>query len=110
MAMEWLWLYPELKKIDPKDRDRALQESKDTSFDVVEIIGIGIALILVVALTRYSVAELSALGRIGAAVRNFVIAIPLLLVFAGPFYVRRVRRGLRGWVEKHSLFDAKQPR
>ena len=68
MAMEWL--YPELKKINPKDRLGALHESKDTSFDIVEIIGIGIALVLVVTLTRYSVTELGALGRIGAALWN----------------------------------------
>ena len=33
--------------------------------------------------------------RFGAAIANFIVAIPLLLVLAGPFYVRRTRRGLR---------------
>jgi|ERR1019366_595609 hypothetical protein len=106
MAMEWL--YPELKKINPKDRLGALHESKDTSFDILEIIGIGIALVLVVTLTRYSVAELGALGRIGAALWNFVIAIPLLVIFAGPFYLRRTRRGLREYIEKHLRSEADQ--
>jgi hypothetical protein len=94
------WLYPELKKIDPRDRISALRKAKEVSFDTIEIVGIGIALVLVVTLTRYSVVGMGALGRIGTALANFVVAIPLLLIFAGPFYVRRVRRGLREQMEK----------
>ena len=30
------WLYPELKRIDPKDRSSALREAKDSSFDAIE--------------------------------------------------------------------------
>ena len=33
--------------------------------------------------------------RFGAAISNFIVAIPLLLVLGGPFYVRRTRRGLK---------------
>ncbi len=96
------WLYPELKEFAPKDRIDALRRAKEGSFDFVELAGIGIALVLVVTLTRYSVAGMGALQRIGAMLANFVVAIPLLVVFAGPFYVRRVRRGLREQIEKRS--------
>ena len=65
MTMEWL--YPELKRIDPKDRSSALQEAKGSSFDAIELVGIGIALVLAVVVTRYSPTGLGALGRIGAA-------------------------------------------
>ena len=97
------WLFPELKKIDPKDRVIALDKAKEMPFDTVELVGLGVALIIVLSLTRYSVAELGLLARVGAALANFVVAIPLLLVFAGPFYVRRTRRGLREYIHKSSL-------
>jgi len=96
------WLYPELNSVNPKDRITVLQNAKDGSFDAIELIGTGIALIFVVVLTRYSVTEMGMLGRIGAALANFVIALPLLFVFAGPFYVRRVRRGLRDYIQRNS--------
>jgi hypothetical protein len=80
------WLYPELKRIDPKERSSALQEAKDSPFGAIELVGIGIALVLAVVVTRYSATGMGALGRIGAALWNFMVAIPILLVFAGPFY------------------------
>jgi hypothetical protein len=108
MALEWL--YPELKQIAPKDRPSALQKAKDTSFDIIELVGIGAALILVVVLTRYSVTGIGALRRMGAALSNFLVAVPLMLIFAGPFYVRRTRRGLREYIEKQSRRDGDQSR
>jgi len=50
MTMEWL--YPELKRINPNDRSSALQEAKGSSFDAIELVGIGIALVLAVVVTR----------------------------------------------------------
>ena len=85
------WLYPELKRTNPNDRSSALREAKASSFDAIELVGIGIALVLAVVVTRYSATGLVALGRIGAALGNFMVAIPVLLVFAGPLYARRVR-------------------
>ena len=102
------WLYPELNRINPKDRSSALQESKARAFDAIELVGIGIVLVLAVVVTRYSATELGALGRIGAALWNFMVALPILLVFAGPFYVRRVRRDLREYLEKRSQSEADQ--
>jgi hypothetical protein len=104
------WLYPELKRINLKDRSSALQEAKASSFDAIDLVGIGIALFLAVVVTRYSATGLGALGRIRAALWNFMVAIPILLVFAEPFYVRRVRRGLREYLEKRSRSEADQTR
>ena len=104
-----LLLYPDLKKIDPKDRTSALHEAKEVSFDIIEIVGIGIAVVLVVTLTRYSAVGMNPLGRMGAALWNFVVAVPQLLIFAGPFYVRRVRRGLRQYIEGAPISKSDQP-
>jgi hypothetical protein len=89
------WLYPELQKFEPPDRDPALRQAKDAKLDGFEIMGITLAVALTVALTRYSAAGFALIERVGAALANLIIAIPVLMVLAGPFYVRRVRRGLR---------------
>ena len=68
------WLYPELKRINLKDRSSALQEAKASSFDAIDLVGIGIALFLAVVVTRYSATGLGALGRIRAALWNFMVA------------------------------------
>jgi len=94
------WLYPDLKKFPPEEREPALRGAKETEFDTLELVGIGVALVLVVGLTKYSAAALGPLQRILAVLANFLVAIPLLAAFAGPFYVRRVRRGLKTQLEK----------
>ncbi|HEX9275369.1 MAG TPA: hypothetical protein VGA51_03090 [Casimicrobiaceae bacterium] len=96
MPKRWeYWLYPELRKFDPADRERALKKAKGAKLDWTEIMGMTLAVALTVFLTRYSATGFGLLERVGAALANLVVAIPLLLVLAGPFYVRRVRRGLR---------------
>lgn len=87
--------YPELHPYGRSDRDRLLQKSSETPFDFIEWIGILTALVLVVSLTRYSVADLGLENRAVAALVNFLAAILLLGVIGGPFLVRRKRRGLR---------------
>jgi hypothetical protein len=101
MPKRWeYWLYPELRKFDPADCGRALQKAKDARLDWTEIMGITLAVALTVFLTRYSAAGFGLFERVGAALANLVVAIPLLLVFAAPFYVRRVRRGLRAQLKE----------
>ena len=103
MPKRWeYWLYPELRKFDSADRGRALQKAKDTKFDWTEITGMTLAVAITVFLTRYSAAGFGLLERVGAALANLVVAIPLLVVLAGPFYVRRVRRGLRAQLNDQS--------
>jgi hypothetical protein len=96
------WLYPELQKFEPPDRDPALRKAKDAKLDGFEIMGITFAVALTVALTRYSAAGFGLIERVGAALANLIIAVPVLMVLAGPFYVRRVRRGLRAQLNDHS--------
>lgn len=88
-------LFPELARFAEADRESALREAARTPFDVVELLAIAAALVLVAALTRYSTAELSLAERLGMALANFAVALPLLALAIAPFHVRRVRRGLR---------------
>ena len=93
-AWEYL-LYPELRQFEPGRQAGALKAAGDTGFDAIEYVGLAAALAVTVLLTRYSAVDMGLADRFGAAIVNFVVAIPLLLVLAGPFYVRRTRRGLR---------------
>ena len=93
-AWEYL-LYPELRQFQPGRQAGALKAAADTGFDAIEYVGLAVALAATVLLTRYSAAEMGLADRFGAAIANFIVAIPLLLVLAGPFYIRRTRRGLR---------------
>lgn len=61
----------------------------------MEWVGILAALALVVSITRYGVAGLGLADRVAAALVNLLLAIPLLVMTAGPFLVRRTRRGLK---------------
>ena len=58
------------------------------------------ALVVVTALTRFVLGDASWQARSLAAVINFLIALPLLVIGLGPFHVRRLRRGLRRQLRK----------
>ncbi|MFZ2155273.1 MAG: hypothetical protein WAV72_04000 [Bradyrhizobium sp.] len=70
-----------------------IQISK-TLLDSIEWAGILVTLVLVVSVTRYDVVDLGVVDRIVTGLVNFLVAILLLGVTAGPFLVRRRRRGL----------------
>jgi hypothetical protein len=88
-------LFPELSRFAPRERHAAVREASRTPFDVVELLAIAAGLVLATALTRYSAVELSLAERLGMALANFVVALPLLALVVVPFHIRRVRRGLR---------------
>jgi hypothetical protein len=88
-------LYPELRPYGRGDRDRLLKRASNTPLDLIEWTGILSALVFVVALTRYSVADSGLENRIAVTLVNFLVAALLLGVTVGPFLVRRTRRGLR---------------
>jgi hypothetical protein len=88
-------LYPELRAYGREDRARLLRDARQEPFELLEWAGILAALVIVVGITRYSVAGFGLADRVAVALANFLVAIPLLVATAGPFLVRRTRRGLR---------------
>ena len=88
-------LYPELRAYGRQDRARLLRDARQEPFELLEWAGILAALVIVVGITRYSVAGFGLADRIAVALANFLVAVPLLVATAGPFLVRRTRRGLR---------------
>lgn len=92
------FLFPELDRIAPRHRARALEHARAQSFDLIEIVGILLGLVLTTALTRYGLKDAQIADRVLAALANFAIALPLLAVLSGPFMIRRTRRGLRRFI------------
>jgi hypothetical protein len=89
-----LLLYPELRALGERDRDRALRHARSLPFDLVELLGMAAAVVLVTAATRYGL-RLDALEQFWMVIANFAVALPLLAVTVGPLLYRRTRRGLR---------------
>ena len=106
--MQWLretaerWLYPDLGKVAPHHRGRAMQRAKSEPFDFLELACILAAVVAVTYLTRHSMKDPTAIDRLSAAAANFVVAVPQLLLLAGPFYIRRNRRGLRAFLAEQN--------
>jgi len=95
-------VYPELLEVPPQDRRKLLAQARDGENDAIEWLGLAFAITATVLLTRYSVADLSWANRVTAVLTNFLVAIPLLLVMAGPFAIRRTKRHLRRLLNKEN--------
>ena len=100
MHRVWPTLLPELRQFPENERSAALERARETPLDLVEIAGMAIALVIVTALTKYTRPEATLASRIGMALLNFAVALPLLVAALGPFHLRRLRRGLRAQLEE----------
>jgi hypothetical protein len=92
------FVFPELERISPQHRARALEQARAAPFDLIEILGILLGVAITTALTHYGMKDVQIADRLLAALANFAIAVPLLAVLAGPFLIRRTRRGLREFI------------
>ena len=95
MHRVWPTLLPELRRFPDSEQGSALDRARDTPLDLIEIAGTVVALVAVTAITKYSMPDMSLVSRLGMALLNFGVALPLLVATIGPFHVRRLRRGLR---------------
>lgn len=82
----------------------ALDRARSEPLEVIEIAGILAGLFVATTFTRYGLKDTFVIDRIASVALNFAAALPLLVVLAGPFLVRRTRRGLRTFIgeqERH---------
>jgi hypothetical protein len=101
-SMNRLWplVVPELRQFTETEQDTALQSARNTTLDLLEIVGMAAGFLFVTVVTQYALPDYSFLSRLSAAALNFAIAAPLLLVTLGPFHIRRIRRGLRHQLQR----------
>jgi hypothetical protein len=103
MSRLWPALLPELRRFPSAEQDDALRAARRTDLDIVELLGMAAGLLVVTALTRYTLADASMSTRFVATLVNFAAALPLLAVALGPFHIRRLRRGLRDQLRSKGL-------
>jgi hypothetical protein len=89
-----LLLYPELRALGERERERALRHARRAPFDLAELAGMAAAVVLVTSMTRYG-ARQDFVDQAATELASFLIAIPLLCLAVGPLLYRRTRRGLR---------------
>lgn len=89
---------PRIAELRPGEWAVALKAARDTNFDLIERIGVlaGVAFTTYLLRLDASPDDLSLPGRFFV---QFVAAVPLLILFAGPFYLRCLRRGLDHVIE-----------
>lgn len=101
MSAAVLLLYPELHRVAPERRARLLERARHEPFDWIELAGLGLAIVAVAWLAGRIAAVAPSVA--GAPMASALVAIPLVLVFAGPFYWRRTRRALSDEIAREAL-------
>ncbi|HSH91532.1 MAG TPA: hypothetical protein VK996_16210 [Ramlibacter sp.] len=91
---------PELGAFPAPKRRAAFEKAGETELDILELLGVALALVLVTVATRYALADQSLPSRAAAAALNFIVAVPLIAMGVTPFHIRRLRRGLRAQLEQ----------
>jgi hypothetical protein len=94
------WIFPRLGELPPVQREDALKKARDTPFDLMESVGIGGAAALVAGILQAVPLEPNG-DFLKAYLGQLLFALPLLVVTAGPFFLRRARRGLDSQIECH---------
>lgn len=89
-----LLLYPDLKRIPDHEWPLALNRARALPLDMVELIGILAGVVLVTWMLRDLMPAADMVAATTLNGMRFFLAIPLLVLFAGPFMLRRTRRGL----------------
>lgn len=92
--MGMLLLYPDLKGIPEHDWAAALNGARRLPLDTVELIGIVAGVVLATWMLRDLMPAADVATATTLNVMRFLLAIPLLALFGGPFLLRRTRRGL----------------
>ena len=97
------WLLPRIVEINRDEWDEVLTRIRETPFDTIEKAG----LLLGLTFATYLLGADSSLAADASLpvvyVFQFVAAVPLLALLAGPFYLRCWRRGLDQEIEQREL-------
>lgn len=100
---------PRLAEFQPAEWEEALKRSRAMSFDTIEKFGILASVAFVTYLLHPDDAQSSEITLAIQYLSQFLAALPLLFVFAGPFYLRRLRRGLDHEIECRRVSGHSKP-
>jgi len=95
-----LLAYPRLRDLPPDQWEGILNRARNTEFDAIEWAGIMAGVAFAAFALRSGAGEPESLFT--RYLGQFVLALPLLMVLVGPFFLRRTRRGLDLELEKRN--------
>ena len=87
-----LLAYPQLRDLPADQWEGVLSRARDTAFDAIEWAGILAGIAFAAFALRSGAGEPGSLFTLYLG--QFLLALPLLVVLTGPFFLRRTRRGL----------------
>ena len=87
-----LLAYPQLRDLPPAQWEHALGRARGTPLDGIELAGIVAGVAFAAFALRPGIG--TSLSLLMLYVEQFVLALPLLAILVGPFFLRRTRRGL----------------
>ena len=92
--------YPALQRLPPAQWDAALARARATEFDLIERIGMLLVMAVVAYLLRFEAQQTVELAPPIRYLAQFFAAALLIVPAAGPFFLRRTRRGLDHELER----------
>jgi hypothetical protein len=87
-----LLAYPRLREVPRAQWESALSRARDTPFDAIEWAGIVAGVAFAAFALRSGLGVPPSLFMLYGG--QFLLALPLLAILVGPFFLRRTRRGL----------------
>jgi hypothetical protein len=97
------WILPRISDLPLSEWDECLTRARATPFDLVEKIGVLLSVVFVTYLLRFDAIRMDDLSLPLRYIVQFLAAVPLLILFAGPFYLRCLRRALDLEIERRNL-------
>lgn len=92
--LQWILvrIFPRLRAWPVREWPKLLEQAQNSEFDRLERIGIIAAVVMSVSFLRPAMEGAPSIPF--AYISQLVLALPLLALFAGPFFLRRIRRYL----------------
>lgn len=97
------WVLPRIAELPLGEWDEVLTHAREMPFDIVERVGVLLGVVLVTYLLRFDAIQMEDLSLPLRYIFQFLAAVPLLILFAGPFYLRCLRRALDLEIERRHL-------
>lgn len=97
------WALPRIVELQPGEWDESLKRARATNFDMIENAGVLASVAFVTYLLRFDSSQTGSISLPLQFVIQFLSAVPLLVLFAGPFYLRCLRRGLDHEIERQRV-------
>lgn len=89
-----IWMLPRLPELSEHEWDAVLKRIRETEFDTIEWLGVMAGVVFITYFLRFDPEIAATISPVMRYLVQFVAAFPLLVLIVGPFYLRRLRRGL----------------